>query len=116
MRSKYSVPGYRKQLIWLLNFNQFADINSAYLNLFDTDGTCCSLHCLNVDYGIIGTKMEPKAYIYLKQVQRSEYSNPQETIEFKYSSAYAPIRNAKSDCSLYWFAFIMEMKLIISRK
>lgn len=87
----------------VINFNQFADINSAYLNLFDTDGNLLFTSLPKMyDYGIIGTKMEPKAYIYLKQVQRSEYSNPQETIgEFKYSSAYAPIRNAQNQTVAY---------------
>ncbi|MGY0039224.1 ATP-binding protein [Pedobacter sp. NJ-S-72] len=87
----------------VINFNQFADINSAYLNLFDTDGNLLFTSLPKMyDYGIIGTKMEPKAYIYLKQLQRSEYSNPQEKIgEFKYSSAYAPIRNAQNQTVAY---------------
>jgi len=82
----------------VINFNQFADINSAYLNLFDINGDLLFTSLPKMyDYGIIGTKMGPKAYIYLKQVQRSEYSNPTEVIgNFTYSSAYAPIRNAQN--------------------
>jgi two-component system nitrogen regulation sensor histidine kinase NtrY len=87
----------------IVNFNQFADINSAYLNLFDTDGNLLFTSLPKMyDYGIISTKMASKAFIYLKQLQRSEYSNPAETIgEFTYSSAYAPIRNAQNRTVAY---------------
>ena len=87
----------------IINFNQFADINSAYLNLFDTDGNLLFTSLPKMyDYGIIGTKMGPTAYIYLKLLQRSEYSNPREIIgEFTYSSAYAPIRNAQNQTVAY---------------
>lgn len=87
----------------IINFNQFADINSAYLNLFDTDGNLLFTSLPKMyDYGIIGTKMGPKAYIYLKLLQRSEYSNPTEAIgTFTYSSAYAPIRNAQNQTVAY---------------
>lgn len=85
------------------NFNQFADINSAYLNLFDTNGNLLFTSLPKMyDYGIVGTKMGPKAYIYLRQLQRSEYSNPTESIgDFTYSSAYAPIRNAQNQTVAY---------------
>ncbi|HEY0177191.1 MAG TPA: HAMP domain-containing sensor histidine kinase, partial [Pedobacter sp.] len=87
----------------IVNFNQFADINSAYLNLFDINGNLLFTSLPKMfDYGIIGAKMGSKAYIYLKQLQRSEYSNPTETIgEFTYSSAYAPIRNAQNQTVAY---------------
>jgi len=87
----------------ILNFNQFADINSAYLNLFDVNGDLLFTSLPKMyDYGIISKKMGPKAYIYLKQLQRSEYSNPVEMIgEFTYSSAYAPIRDSQNRTVAY---------------
>jgi two-component system nitrogen regulation sensor histidine kinase NtrY len=87
----------------IMNFNQFADINSAYLNLFDINGNLLFTSLPKMyDYGILATKMGPRAFIYLKQLQRSEYSNPAETIgEFTYSSAYAPIRNAQNQTVAY---------------
>jgi two-component system nitrogen regulation sensor histidine kinase NtrY len=87
----------------IVNFNQFADINSAYLNLYDVNGNLLFTSLPKMyDYGIIGTKMGSRAYIYLKQLQRSEYTNPIETIgEFTYSSAYAPIRNAQNQTVAY---------------
>lgn len=87
----------------VMNFNQFADINSAYLNLYDTEGNLLFTSLPKMyDYGILGTKIAPQAYIYLKQLQRSEYSNPLESIgDFTYSSAYAPIRNAQNQTVAY---------------
>jgi two-component system nitrogen regulation sensor histidine kinase NtrY len=95
------VPAPTDQAI--INFNQFADINSAYLNLFDTSGDLLFTSLPKLyDYGIIGTKMGPRAYIYLKLLQRSEFSDPKEGIgEFTYSSAYAPIRNAQNQTVAY---------------
>ncbi|WP_442589472.1 ATP-binding protein [Pedobacter sp. AW31-3R] len=90
------IPALTDQAI--VNFNQFADVNSAYLNLFDVKGNLLFTSLPKMyDYGILSTKMGPKAYIFVKQLQRSEYSNPVETIgEFQYSSAYAPIRNSQN--------------------
>ena len=95
------IPATTDQAI--VNFNQFADINSAYLNLFDTKGNLLFTSLPKMyDYGIISTKMGPTAFIYLKQLQRSEYSNPVEAIgEFTYSSAYAPIRNSQNQTVAY---------------
>jgi len=46
--------------------------------------------------------MGAKAYVYLKQMQRSEYINPDEHIgDFGYSSAYAPIRNSMNETVAY---------------
>jgi two-component system nitrogen regulation sensor histidine kinase NtrY len=87
----------------IMNFNQFADINSAYLNLFDVNGNLLFTSLPKLyDYGIVGTKMGAKAMIYLKLLQRSEYTNPTEAIgEFTYSAAYAPIRNAQNQTVAY---------------
>jgi len=87
----------------IVNFNQFADINSAYLNLFSVNGDLLFTSLPKMyDYGIIGTKMGSTAYIYLKQLQRSEYSDPSETLgDFSYSSAYAPIRNSQNQTVAY---------------
>jgi two-component system nitrogen regulation sensor histidine kinase NtrY len=84
-------------------FNQFADINASYLNLYDVKGNLIYSSLPKIfDYGIIGRKMGSKAFIYLSSLQRSEYLNPAETIgEFTYSSAYAPIRNAENQTVAY---------------
>lgn len=86
------------------DFNQFANINATYLNLFDTTGTVRFTSLPKIyDSGVIGKKMGPEAYIYLKAQQKSEYINPTEHIgeDFKYASAYAPIRNAENKTIAY---------------
>ncbi|MDR6783742.1 two-component system nitrogen regulation sensor histidine kinase NtrY [Pedobacter africanus] len=86
------------------DFNQFANINATYLNLFDVNGDLrfTSLSKL-YDYGIIGRKMGPEAYINLKIQQKSEYINPTEHIgeHFIYASAYAPIKNSLNKTVAY---------------
>jgi two-component system nitrogen regulation sensor histidine kinase NtrY len=85
------------------DFNQFADINAAYLNLFDVKGNLLYTSLPRIyDFGIIGRKMGADAYIYLSQMQRSEYIDPNERIgDFTYSSAYAPIRNSMNETVAY---------------
>jgi len=85
------------------DFNQFANINAAYLNLFDTEGNVRFTSLPKIyDSGIIGKKMEATAYIFLKLRQTSEYINPAEQIgDFRYASAYAPIRDAQNKTIAY---------------
>lgn len=85
------------------DFNQFANINAAYLNLFDTAGNVRFTSLPKIyDSGIIGKKMEATAYICLKLQQLSEYINPAEQIgDFKYASAYAPIRDGQNKTIAY---------------
>jgi two-component system nitrogen regulation sensor histidine kinase NtrY len=84
-------------------FNQFADINASYLNLYDVKGNLIFSSVPKIfDYGIIGRKMGSKAFIYLRNLQRAEYLNPSEKIaDFTYSSAYAPIRDAENHTVAY---------------
>jgi two-component system nitrogen regulation sensor histidine kinase NtrY len=87
----------------VIAFNQFADINASYLNLYDVHGNLLFSSLEKIfDYGIIGRKMGAKAYIYLNSLQRSEYLNPSEKIgEFTYSAAYAPIRDQENRTIAY---------------
>ncbi len=84
-------------------FSQFAEVNSSFLNLYDTKGDLIltSLR-LMYDYGILGKKMPPKAFIYLNLMQKSEFLNPAEKIgSFQYAAAYAPIRDAQNKIIAY---------------
>lgn len=85
------------------DFKQFANINATYLNLFDTEGNVRFTSLPKIyDFGIIGKKMEPSAYTYLKLQKVSEFINPSEQIGgFKYASAYAPIRDAENKTIAY---------------
>ncbi len=84
-------------------FNQFADVNGVYLNLYDLNGT---LYLTTIpklyDLGIIGRKMGSVAYMQLGVNQKSEFINPAERIgTFTYAAAYAPIRNANNQTIAY---------------
>jgi len=84
-------------------FNQFADINGVYLNLYDIEGNLylTSLPKL-YDLGIIGRKMGPSAYMQLVVQQKSEFINPIEKIgEFTYAAAYAPVKNTDNQTIAY---------------
>ncbi|WP_225870991.1 sensor histidine kinase [Pedobacter frigiditerrae] len=84
-------------------FNQFADVNSAFLNLYDIDGNLWLTSLPKMfDLGIVGKKIGPKAFIELSLMQRSEFLNTAEKIgTFQYAAAYAPIRNAQNKTIAY---------------
>ncbi len=85
------------------DFNQFADINATYLNLYDKDGKLLFTSLPKMyDLGIMAKRMDSEAYLNLHQLQRSEFINSHERIgSFVYSSAYAPIRNAQNQTVAY---------------
>ncbi|WP_285009987.1 sensor histidine kinase [Pedobacter faecalis] len=85
------------------DFNQFADINASYLNLFDTDGQLIFTSLPRMfDLGIINRRMGSRAFIHLSQLQRSEYINPAEKVGmFTYASGYAPIRDGQNRTVAY---------------
>ncbi|MBC6110753.1 ATP-binding protein [Pedobacter fastidiosus] len=80
------------------DFNTFADINNADLNLYDTRGDLMmTTYPKLFNFKVIGRKMGPMAYIYLHDLQRSEFINSKEKIgSLTYAAAYAPIRNAQN--------------------
>ena len=81
------------------DFNQFADVNGIYLNLFDTGGTLRLTSIPKLyDLGIISRKMASMAYTELAIAQKSEFINRVEQIgTFTYAAAYAPIRNVNNE-------------------
>ncbi|RZJ82221.1 MAG: HAMP domain-containing histidine kinase [Flavobacterium sp.] len=86
-----------------LEFNQFADVNASFLNLYTTKGDLY-LTSLPKMYslGILGKKMGPLAFINLSAMQKSEFLNRKERIgTFEYAAAYAPIRNAQNQTIAY---------------
>lgn len=87
----------------IADFNNFADINNADLNLYDLRGNLImTTYPKLYNYKIIGRKMGPLAYIALNNLHRSEYINPNEKIgNLTYAAAYAPIRNAQNKTIAY---------------
>ncbi len=84
-------------------FNQFAEVNSSFLNLYNIKGDLVLTSLRRMyDYGVLGKKMPPKAFIYLSLMQKSEFINPAEKIgSFQYAAAYAPIRDAQNKTIAY---------------
>ena len=79
-------------------FDKFAEVNAAFLNLYNANGDIyiSSLRKM-YDYGILGPKIAPKAFINIHANQKSEFINPSEKVgEFTYAAGYAPIRNAQN--------------------
>lgn len=84
-------------------FDQFANINAAFLNLYDTKGNLILTSLRRMyEYGILGKKMGPIAFMELNLRQRSEFLNTSEKIgTFKYAAAYAPIRDVQNKTVAY---------------
>lgn len=87
----------------IADFNNFADINNADLNLYDINGNLImTTYPKLYSYKIVGRKMGAKAYTFLNKLHRSEYINNEELIgSLKYAAAYAPIRNAQNRTIAY---------------
>ncbi|TCD11656.1 sensor histidine kinase [Pedobacter frigidisoli] len=87
----------------IADFNTFADINNADLNLYDVNGDLLmTTYPKLYNYKVIGRKMGPLAYAYLNNLHRSEFINPEEKIgNLTYAAAYAPIRNAQNKTIAY---------------
>ena len=81
-----------------VDFNQFADVNAAFLNLYNINGDLILTSLPKLfDSGITSRKMSSVAYSNLHNLEKSEYVNNSETIGgFSYAAGYAPIRNANN--------------------
>lgn len=84
-------------------FNQFADVNAAFLNLYNAKGDIYITSLPKMyEYGILGPKISPKAFVNIRTNQKSEFINTSEKIgDFKYAAGYAPIRNAQNQTIAY---------------
>jgi len=80
------------------DFNQFADVNAAYLNLYDINGKLLFTSLPRLfDLGLLSRQMGSRPFISLSRLQHSEYFNPGERIgKFVYASGYAPIRDGRN--------------------
>ncbi len=98
-----SINGLRNDETAVFEFNQFADVNASFLNLYDANGDLYLTSLPKIyDYGILGNKMSPKAILNIKSNQKSEFINDAELLgSFVYAAAYAPIRNAQNQTIAY---------------
>jgi len=95
--------GLRNDEQAIFEFNQFADINAAFLNLYDAKGDIYLTSLPKMyEYGILGPKISPKAFVSMRTNQKSEFINTSEKIgDFVYAAGYAPIRNAQNQTIAY---------------
>ncbi len=102
-RQVLNAGGVKNDLQGQIDFNQFAELNAAYLNLYDLNGNLYLSSLPKIfELKILGEKMNPKAFIYLNKMQGSEFLNEEEIIgKFKYAAAYAPIRDAQNQTIAY---------------
>lgn len=98
-----SEKGLRNDDEAVYEFNRFADVNAAFLNLYDLQGNIYITSLPKMyEYGVMGPKMGAKAFVNMHVNQKSEFINPAEKIgSFVYASGYAPIRNAKKQTVAY---------------
>ncbi len=87
----------------IIEFDQFADVNGVYLNLYNRNGNLLLTSLPKIyDAGILSKRMDAKAYIFLENLQSSEFINLEEKVgDFQYASAYIPIRNLNDQTVAY---------------
>lgn len=79
-------------------FEDFSKMYNADLNMFDKDGLLLnSTQSKIYNAGILTGRMDPKAFVYMDLVQKSEYIQDEHLGELKYISAYMPILNAHNN-------------------
>jgi len=79
-----------------VKFNEFADTYNADLTLYNLDGVVLlTTQPKLYDYSILMRKMNARAYITMRRMQRSEFLNDEKLGSLNYKSAYIPIKNIK---------------------
>lgn len=80
----------------------FADINATDINIYSLKGKLLfTTQNKLYDLGIMETRMNALAYIYLNKYQRSEYLNNEQIGRMRFISAYQPIRNSRNETIAY---------------
>lgn len=81
-----------------LQFNAFAETYHVDLILYDTSGVplLCTQPKL-YDGGLIGRRMNAKAFVNMQRLQKSEFLNDEIIGKFSYKSAYVPIYNTQNN-------------------
>jgi len=82
--------------------NSFADINATDLNLYDLSGHLAfSTQPKLYEQGLLESRMNPLAFLFLNKFQRSEYLNYEQIGLMNYIAAYKPIRNERNETIAY---------------
>lgn len=85
------------------DFDQFADVNGVFLNLYSSEGDLIMTSLPRMfDSGLQIRKMDAVAFTYLSKLQRSEFINDQSMIgDFQYATAFVPIKNVNEQTVAY---------------
>ncbi|RYD94842.1 MAG: HAMP domain-containing protein, partial [Sphingobacteriales bacterium] len=80
------------------DFEELANTYSADLTLFDVKGVeLISTQPKIYEYGLHVPRMNARAFIYMRRLQKSEYVNEEVIGDLKYKSVYAPLKNNKNE-------------------
>jgi signal transduction histidine kinase len=79
-------------------FNTFADMNAVDLNLFGLDGRLIlSTQPKIYENSLIAPRMNSLSYLFLNNLQKSEYINRERIGELSFLAAYVPIKNDRNE-------------------
>jgi two-component system, NtrC family, nitrogen regulation sensor histidine kinase NtrY len=85
-----------------VDFDDFANANSADLTLFDLKGqVLITTEPKIYEYGLQAGRMNARAFVKLAKQQRSEYANEEKIGQLNYKAAFMPIRNTTNETIAY---------------
>jgi len=85
-----------------VDFNEFANTYSADLVLFDLNGVpLITTQPKIYEFGLQARRMDARAYIYLSNLQNSEYVDDEKIGKLNYKAAYVPLRDPNNETIAY---------------
>jgi signal transduction histidine kinase len=85
-----------------VDFDSFANAYSADLTLFDLNGVALVTTQPKIyEYGLQARRMNTQAFINLKDLQKSEYTNEEKIGLLNYKAAFMPIKNSNNETIAY---------------
>jgi len=85
-----------------VDFDDFANAYSADLTLFDLNGVALITTQPKIyEYGLQVRRMNTRAFVNLKELQKSEYTNDEKIGLLNYKAAFMPIRNSNNETIAY---------------
>ncbi|MBB3059144.1 sensor histidine kinase [Mucilaginibacter gotjawali] len=85
-----------------VDFDNFANAYSADLTLFDLDGVALVTTQPKIfEYGLQARRMNTRAFINLRNLQKSEYTNEEKIGLLNYTAAFMPVRNSTNETIAY---------------
>ena len=85
-----------------VDFNNFANAYSADLTLFDLNGVALVTTQPKIyENGLQARRMNARAFINLKGLQKSEYTSDEKIGLLNYKTAFMPIRNSNNETQAY---------------